>query len=208
MKKQSTANQESKNQLVLSMLENCTFDGWNNNTLQQSAKKLSIQNGELDLLFPLLITDVTNHFSFMVTEEMDNNIKKISLSDMKIRERIYQLVLSRINAYERITSDNREAIRSINAFLTLHPKLSLSLLYKTTDHMWNLAGDKSKDYNFYTKRIILGAVFSSTLLFWLDDTSDNSQKTQNFLQRRIDNVMAFEKQKAQWKKTFSNLSAC
>jgi len=38
---------------------------------------------------------------------------------------------------------------------------------------------------------------SSTLLYWLGDTSEGFQKTWDFLDRRIAGVMRFEKVKAQ-----------
>ena len=65
--------------------------------------------------------------------------------------------------------------------------------------MWRLAGDTSTDFNHYTKRMTLGAVYASTLLVWLDDHSLDQRETAAFLDRRIDNVMEFEKVKARWR---------
>jgi ubiquinone biosynthesis protein COQ9 len=65
--------------------------------------------------------------------------------------------------------------------------------------MWRIAGDTSTDFNHYTKRMTLGAVYGSTLLVWLDDQSDDWTETAGFLDRRIDDVMKIEKLKAQWR---------
>ncbi len=81
--------------------------------------------------------------------------------------------------------------------LPFHAPLGVKLLYRTIDAMWYAAGDTSTDFNFYTKRVTLAAVYSSTLLYWLNDRSPGSEATWAFLDRRIDNVMAFEKLKAQ-----------
>ena len=62
--------------------------------------------------------------------------------------------------------------------------------------MWKAIGDPSTDFNFYTKRITLGAVYSSCFLYWLNDESDNAADTWDFLDRRIENVMQIEKIKA------------
>jgi ubiquinone biosynthesis protein COQ9 len=43
----------------------------------------------------------------------------------------------------------------------------------------------------------LSAVYSSVVLFWLGDDSHQMQATDAFIDRRIDNVMQFEKLKAQ-----------
>ena len=61
------------------------------------------------------------------------------------------------------------------------------------------AGDSSTDFNHYTKRITLGGVYGSTLLVWLDDQSEGWSETAAFLDRRIDDVMKFEKFKADWR---------
>ena len=62
--------------------------------------------------------------------------------------------------------------------------------------MWKAISDPSTDFNFYTKRITLSAVYTSTFLIWLGDESENSDQTWEFLDRRIENVMQFEKLKA------------
>ena len=61
------------------------------------------------------------------------------------------------------------------------------------------SSDLSTDFNHYTKRMTLGAVYGSTLLAWLDDQSEGWSETATFLDRRIDNVMKFEKWKAGWR---------
>jgi ubiquinone biosynthesis protein COQ9 len=63
--------------------------------------------------------------------------------------------------------------------------------------IWTTLGDPSDDVNWYTKRAILSGVYSATLLYWLGDDSDGHRATWEFLARRIDNVMGFEKLKAQ-----------
>ena len=67
------------------------------------------------------------------------------------------------------------------------------------DAIWNSLGDTSKDINWYTKRVTLGTVYSSTLLYWLGDESKNMLKTEEFLHRRIDDVMEFEAVKVKFK---------
>jgi ubiquinone biosynthesis protein COQ9 len=71
--------------------------------------------------------------------------------------------------------------------------------WRTADLMWRMAGDTSTDFNHYTKRMTLGAVYGSTLVTWLDDQSEGWADTAAFLDRRIDNVMQFEKWKAGWR---------
>jgi ubiquinone biosynthesis protein COQ9 len=63
------------------------------------------------------------------------------------------------------------------------------LLYRTVDAVWNAAGDASVDINFYSKRALLAGVYSATLLYWLEDTSEGHGATWTFLEQRLDNVV-------------------
>jgi ubiquinone biosynthesis protein COQ9 len=95
----------------------------------------------------------------------------------------------------------REAVRRALAILAMPQNLPLALRisWRSADLMWRIAGDTSTDFNHYTKRMTLGAVYGSTLLVWLDDKSEGWIETGAFLDRRIDNVMKFEKLKAEWR---------
>ena len=72
-------------------------------------------------------------------------------------------------------------------------------LQRTTNPAVFAAGDAATDVNHYTKRMTLGAVYSACLLYWLDDDSEGGAATHAFIDRRIDNVMRFEKFKGQFK---------
>jgi ubiquinone biosynthesis protein COQ9 len=95
----------------------------------------------------------------------------------------------------------REAIRRALAILAMPQNVPLGVRigWRSADVMWRIAGDTSTDFNHYTKRATLSAVYGSTLLAWLDDDSEGRQQTAAFLDRRIDDIMKFEKLKAQWR---------
>jgi ubiquinone biosynthesis protein COQ9 len=126
--------------------------------------------------------------------------KKLSprkLAAMKIRERIRAMVWTRLE----IMAPAREAVRNALSILAMPQNVPLAMMigWRSADLMWRLAGDTATDFNHYTKRMTLGAVYASTLLAWLDDESEDRADTAAFLDRRIDNVMSFEKWKAQWR---------
>jgi len=60
---------------------------------------------------------------------------------------------------------------------------------KIADEIWYYAGDTAVDYNWYTKRILLTTVFTSTELFMLTDRSHNNFATWEFLDRRISDIL-------------------
>jgi ubiquinone biosynthesis protein COQ9 len=67
--------------------------------------------------------------------------------------------------------------------------LALRLAAATCDEIWYAAGDRSVDFNYYTKRGLLAPVYASTVLYWLADTSEGSTDTWGFLDRRIADVL-------------------
>ena len=112
---------------------------------------------------------------------------------MKVRDRIRHALRIRFEA----AAGHEEAIRRALAILAQPPQAGLSArtLWRTADTIWRAAGDTATDYNHYTKRAILSAVYSATLLYWLDDDSEDKAATWAFIDRRIDGVMQFEKVK-------------
>ena len=114
---------------------------------------------------------------------------------MKIREKIRALVWRRLE----IMGPAREAVRrgaGDPRHAAKHAAGAAHLVANAPTCMWRIAGDTSTDFNHYTKRMTLGAVYGSTLLAWLDDQSEGWADTAAFLDRRIDDVMRFEKFKA------------
>ena len=94
-----------------------------------------------------------------------------------------------------IMAPAREAVRRALSILAMPQNVPTGPKagWRTADVMWRIAGDTSTDFNHYTKRLTLGGVYASTLLVWLDDQIEGWADTAAFLDRRIDDVMQFEK---------------
>ena len=60
-------------------------------------------------------------------------------------------------------------------------------MWQYADDSWFLAGDKSQDYNFYTKRSLFLYVYISTELFMLTDKSSELFMTWEFMDRYLIN---------------------
>ena len=65
---------------------------------------------------------------------------------------------------------------------------SLKELNALSDEIWYLAGDTSVDMSWYTKRASLAAVYASSELFMTTDTSKDFQETEQFVDRRLEDV--------------------
>jgi ubiquinone biosynthesis protein COQ9 len=65
---------------------------------------------------------------------------------------------------------------------------SLKELNALSDEIWYLAGDTSVDMSWYTKRASLAAVYASSELFMTTDTSKDFRETEEFVDRRLEDV--------------------
>ncbi|MCH2037097.1 MAG: COQ9 family protein, partial [Rickettsiales bacterium] len=79
-----------------------------------------------------------------------------------------------------------------------HMVIANKLLFRTSGMIWRAIGDTSTDYNYYSKRLLLSGVYSSSLLYWINDDSDEHEDTYAFIDRRIADVMTLGKCRAKY----------
>ena len=189
--------EQLRRRLALAVGENAVFDGWTRKAVDSAAAQLGVDPVQARLAFPKSQPAMIDCFIQEVDRALEASFTAERLGAMKIRERIRALVWRRLE----IMGEAREAVRRGLAILAMpqNVPLALRISWRSADLMWRLAGDTSTDFNHYTKRMTLGAVYASTLLAWLDDQSEGWADTAAFLDRRIDNVMSFEKWKAGWR---------
>ncbi|MGF1629793.1 MAG: COQ9 family protein [Kiloniellaceae bacterium] len=173
--------------LLDAALRHVPFDGWTWTAIDAGARDLTLAPGEAHRLFPGGPQELIRAFSAAADRQMLETLEGLDLGAMKIREKVAAGVRSRLEA----VAAHREAVRSGLAFFALpqNAGVGLGCLYRTVDAIWYAAGDKATDYNFYTKRALLAGVYSSTLLFWLNDKSEDFAASWAFLDRRIAEVM-------------------
>lgn len=175
------------------------FDGWNATALEAAAEMAGADVDVAKLAFPAGMgqpMDMIEAWVASVDQQMEEAWPQEKLAELKIRERIRTLVAYRLEAVEHVDEAVRRAM-SIMAMPHNAPR-SLQLGWRSADIMWRLAGDTATDYNHYTKRAILAGIYSATLAVFINDESEGKEKTHEFLGRRIDGVMKFEKAKAQF----------
>jgi len=194
---QASPLQKIRERLALAVGENAVFDGWTKAAIESAAGRHGVDSAQARLAFPKTQAGMIDAYIEAVDRAMAGRLPPEKLQGMKIREKIRSLIWTRLE----IMAPAREAVRRALAILALPQNLPLAMRigWRTADLMWRLAGDTSTDYNHYTKRITLGAVYASTLLVWLDDESEGWSETAAFLDRRIENVMQFERWKASWR---------
>ncbi len=163
------------------------FDGWSRKALLQGAKDLGLGADDVDRVFSASASEMIALHAGMADRRMMTALEELDLPSMRIRDRIKTAVMVRLEQ----NAPDREAVQRALAILALpyNAPLAARLLYRTVDSMWYAAGDTATDFSFYSKRGLLAGVYSSTLLFWLNDNSEDYADTRAFLDRRIDNIL-------------------
>lgn len=196
-----TRAERARAALLAEALPEAAFEGWNEATLRRAAEAAGYSEGEVQLYCPDGILDLLETWSRNADEAAREAIAANGAN--RIRDKVTQAMLIRLEQY----AGEEEAAGRARARLLLPDALDRGarLLWSTSDMIWRAIGDRSTDANFYTKRAILSGVYASTLAIWLDERDPDKPKTREFLDRRIDNVMQFEKVKGQWRKASAGL---
>ncbi len=172
------------------------FDGWGDAALAMAAEALGVPADRARLAFPGGAPDMIDAWFDWLDKAMLAAFPPETIAAMKIRDRIRNLLLFRLQTF----APHREALRRALAILALPRNAAhgASLAWRSADRIWRVAGDTATDFNHYSKRAILIGVYGSTSMVFLDDASEELAETKAFLDRRIDEVMRFEKAKARW----------
>jgi len=175
-------------------LPHVPFDGWSLATLRVAAKDAGYDESMAALAFPGGVAELIDYWSVVADAKMTLAYEAANTGEMRFRDRITFLVRARIEA----VADHRDAVRRALTHVTRPSKAGTGVrgLYRTVDEMWYAAGDTSTDFSFYTKRGTLAGVYASTLLYWLDDRSEDASDTWAFLDRRIADVMRIPQKRA------------
>ncbi|MGE0422516.1 MAG: COQ9 family protein [Reyranellaceae bacterium] len=179
-----------KDKALDAVLAQAPFDGWTRAAIDSAVRSGAVTRDEVSLAFPGGVIDMIAWHSLRADRLLVEEMERRGVSSLKVRERITLGVRIRLEQ----NAQQREAIRRALALLAMpfNGLLASKLLYRTVDAIWYAAGDTATDFNFYTKRALLAGVYSSTLLFWLNDRSENFAATWAFLDRRIADVMRIE----------------
>jgi len=187
-------NKQIRIEVIKAMLTHVPFDGWTWEAMEQGAidigyekKKTSSERIKIFKdLFKNGSIDFIDIFSEIIDLEVKENYNSIEEKPERVPEKIKKIIMIRLNLCQKYKEAVRSSI-SLSA-IPVNTKISINILYRTCNSIWRIVGDKSTDFSFYTRRISLAAVYTSTLLFWLNDKSKNSIETEFFLDRRLKDI--------------------
>lgn len=188
---------EIKEQIIAKAPLHVVFDGFTRETFDASARDAGIDPELARDAFPKGILDVAVEIHLRGDADLAERLAREDLNNLRYSERVAHAVFLRLE----IAGGDKELVRRAAAFFAL-PSNALQgskCIWNTADTIWRALGDTSDDLNWYSKRVILSGVYSSSLLYWLGDDSEDRIATKTFVDRRIADVMRFEKTKAEVK---------
>ena len=161
--------------------------GWSRETLLQCAKKQRISTSLLAKLFPSFEYDVLKFIIAQNNIQVEKNYNSFNNSRLKTRDKIKTILELKFDSNEYLKKSLPEMLKFL-----LRPGnllMSIKMLHENSDFIWNLAGDKSNDFSFYSKRGLLSMVYLATLIYWLNDKSTKGIGTKNFISKSVDGIV-------------------
>ena len=174
-----------KSQVLDHALLTISQHGWTEQVFQNSLTKTELSKAQATLLFPRGLIDLLSYFHIYHDWKMVEDLSEDeNFQESGFTHKIRLAVQKRFE----LMQDHKIAVeKASHYFLVPHRhKESLQLIWSTSDTIWTLAGDPSIDYNWYTKRATLSAVYSSTLMYWLNQNGNSLQETYEFLDRTLE----------------------
>ncbi|MEM6385900.1 MAG: COQ9 family protein [Pseudomonadota bacterium] len=182
--------------LLNAALPHVAFDGWSEASFKAACRDLELTDAEARSFAPRGAIDLAVAYHRRGDAAMVEKLADMDMREMSIREKVATALRIRLSVM-----DDREAVRRASTLFSLpmHATEGGKLVWETSDHIWKTLGDESRDGNWYSKRAILSGVWGATVLYWLGDDSAGYADTHEFIDRRIEDVMRFEKLKSQLK---------
>lgn len=178
--------------LLAAILPHVIFDAWSEAAFRAAAADTGMALPLARAHCPRGATDLAADYHRQGDCAMTSALAAAPKEGLRFRDRVTLAVRLRLEG------SDREIVRRGAAHFALpqNAATGAALVWGTADAIWTALGDRSDDINWYSKRASLSAVYSSTVLYWLGDESEGHQATWDFLDRRIEGVMRFEKFKA------------
>jgi ubiquinone biosynthesis protein COQ9 len=182
--------QGAEAQVLAEALKLAPAMGWTWRTAYAAGAAAGFSKGETELLLPAGPRDLAALWSRACDAAAMAALAGVDPGALKIRERIRRGALARLGA----AMAHEAATRRWAGYLALptNAGLGLRLAWESADVIWRWAGDTATDANHYSKRALLAGILTGTLLVRL---AAGEAAAETHLDRRIDNVMNFERLK-------------
>ena len=114
--------------------------------------------------------------SSLVFEDLDKNFLKETKSNINKITKTNDKISFLLNKRFQLEARNKNLIKKIFIHLIRNNNSNkvLNYIYSVADIIWKISSDRSVDFNYYTKRLILSSVYLKILIliFYRDNLTD------------------------------------
>ncbi|HSV02593.1 MAG TPA: COQ9 family protein [Phenylobacterium sp.] len=166
-------------------------EGWTRRMARLAGRAAGLSEGETELLIPHGPADLAALLADRHDARALSMLQDVDPASLKIREAIRAGVEARLDA----AAQDEPSTRRWLAWLALPPNapLAAKLAWRSADVLWRWAGDAATDENHYSKRLLLAGILSGGLALRMHASRADALA---FVDRRIEDVMRFERLKA------------
>ena len=180
-----------------SEFKNGTFNNFN---ISSILKKNSISEEDFYYFFPDKTKSLCNFFLSNLQLKLEKKIKKKIKNEKSISKRVNFILFELISL---LNEDKAISLYFLN-YISRKPTYLKKISIKFSDRVWRLLEDKSVDFNYYTKRLILSQILINSILYWRG--SNDINKTQVFIEKQIFLLGKFGYYKSNFKKFISKIA--
>jgi ubiquinone biosynthesis protein COQ9 len=178
MSKSETLREE----FLQALLEKAEFQGWSEQVIEQVCVDIGLDKKHYHLWF----SDGAREILDLLESRYDQEMLEI-IAEQEEKKGITDKIAFALKT--RICDTSRSQMLSIkNSQFYVNPANApgaLKSAWRTVDLIWQYAGDKSVDFNYYYKRSLLHGVYLSSQTHYNLDNSGQNIKTREFIDRSL-----------------------
>ena len=194
---------DKKSRILLVLVDELVVTANFRTAFENTATKLKINSKEKEKLlnntFQKGYESLNKELNSLINSMMDKSKKPNNFKKLRLNEKIKYFVTKRLQMTDEIF--DLKKLAKIN-FKSKSPNNSLKILFNISDEIWFLAGDKSLDFNFYSKRFILMNIYLNSFLYLISQKHKDLKSLENFVDKQIKAVLTFGKFKTKFKSLF------
>lgn len=128
--------------------------------------------------------------SSLVFEDLDKNFLKETKSNINKIAKTNDKISFLLNKRFQLEARNKNLIKKIFIHLIRNNNSNkvLNYIYSVADIIWKISSDRSVDFNYYTKRLILSSVYLKILIliFYRDNLTDKDIEVE--IQKSLEHI--------------------
>ena len=190
-----------KKKFFLQLLENFSSSSNLDNAISNTLSQMKVGKDRIDEVRSEFLPNGFKSLMLEVNEIINEKIKSEKLprnfTNFRTHEKVIYFVMRRLEIFNEILDKYKFFKETLKPFILLNTSKTL---FQISDEIWFLSGDKSTDYNYYTKRFLLMKIYALTFSFFIFDRSEKFENTKRFLEKQIELVLGFGKLKRKFKR--------